>query len=72
MLACFFELAMMSIRHLRCLHDIPEEVRVALSECSFQLRSCFADPRFARVGRAQGWSRVAVRLLVLFWLTQKS
>ena len=64
-LACF-ELAMMSIRHLRCPRDITEEVRVALSKCTFQHRSCLADPRFARVGRAQGWSRVAVHLLVCF------
>ena len=49
----FFELAMMSIRHLRCPHDILEEVRVALSECSFQLRSCFADSR-SLVSGAQG------------------
>ena len=62
---------MMSISHLRCPRDIPEEVRVALSECSFQLRSCFADPRFARVGSTR-LEQSSCALACLFWLTQKS
>ena len=45
---------------------------VLWASAAFQHYRLFADPRFARVGRAQGWSRVAVHLLCLFQCLQKS
>ena len=58
---------MMSISTPEMSMSILEEARVALSKCVAALQ-LFADPRFARFGKAQGWSRVAVHLPVCFQL----
>ena len=48
-------------RHHKCLETLEEGI--ALSKCVFSLAF---DPHFARVGRTQSWSRVAVHLPVCF------
>ena len=73
-LACWacFELAMMSIRHLRCPRDIPEEVRVALSECTFSASQLFRRPSLRSCRESTRLEQSSCALACLVWLTQKS